>query len=168
MDAPTPRSLGRCGRVIVDDLLAFSKEPTTIIEPKKKLSVWAKGCLYSRVLQWSRYDLCYGIQVLDDVCQDLCENVCDRISKLLEVVLKNHASPMNEGDDTETDLLFGNDISLYQMLIGCAQWAVTLGRFHVQYATNTLAQYASVPRKGHFDRCLRLFGYLQHNPKGRI
>ena len=23
-------------------------------------------------------------------------------------------------------------------------------------------------RKGHFDRCLRLFGYLQHNPKGRL
>jgi hypothetical protein len=54
------------------------------------------------------------------------------------------------------------------MLIGCAQWAVTLGRFDIQFATNTLARYGSMPREGHMERCIRIFGYLKHFAKGRI
>src|SRR5512133_1542670 len=54
------------------------------------------------------------------------------------------------------------------MLIGCAQWAVTIGRFDIQYATITLARFAQMPREGHLQRCLRLFGYLKHYPKHRI
>ena len=54
------------------------------------------------------------------------------------------------------------------MLIGCAQWAVTIGRFDIQYATNTLARYSSYPRLGHLKRVIRLFGYLKHHSKYRI
>ena len=78
---------------------------------------------------------------------------------------------MDAGDhpeQDESDLLSPEEITQYQMLIGCAQWAVTLGRFDIQYATNTLARYASMPRDGYFKRCLRLFGYLKHNGKARI
>ena len=52
------------------------------------------------------------------------KNVCDRISKLLEVALKNHASPMNEGDHPEsddTDLLFGNVILLLDVSTSSTQ-----------------------------------------------
>ena len=78
---------------------------------------------------------------------------------------------METGDHPEmdeTDLLIGSDIPIYQMLLGCAQWAVTLGRFDIQYATNTMARFGSMPRQGHMQRCLRIFGYLKHNYKGRI
>lgn len=54
------------------------------------------------------------------------------------------------------------------MLIGSAQWAVTLGRYDIQYATNTLARYASMPRKGHYERALRMFGYLKHYNKAKL
>ena len=66
----------------------------------------------------------------------------NQIEKLLECELKNYGSPMEVDDHPELDEseeLFGNDITIYQMLLGCAQWAVMLGRFDVQYATNTLA-----------------------------
>ena len=53
-------------------------------------------------------------------------------------------------------------------MIGCAQWAVTLGRYDIQYATNTLARYASCPRGGHLKAITRVFGYLQHHKKYRI
>ena len=33
-------------------------------------------------------------------------------------------------------------ISQYQILIGSAQYAVTLGQYDVQYATNTLARFS--------------------------
>jgi len=99
------------------------------------------------------------------------KNVTEKIEALLDVRLKCYGSPMESGDHPETDdsdLLFGKDISSYQMLIGSAQWAIRLGRFDVQYATNTLARYANMPRQGHYDRALRIFGYLKHNAKARI
>ena len=78
---------------------------------------------------------------------------------------------METGDHPEvddSDLLPPDDIAIYQMLIGSAQWAVTLGRVDIQYATNTLARFASQPREGHLKRALRLFGYLKHQPKAKI
>lgn len=54
------------------------------------------------------------------------------------------------------------------MLVGCAQWAVTLGRFDVQYATNTMARYASCPREGHMQRLLHSFGYMKSHNRVRI
>ncbi len=44
------------------------------------------------------------------------------------------------------------------MLIGCAQWAVTIGRYDIQCTTNT----------GHMDRALRILGYLKHHSKGKL
>ena len=99
------------------------------------------------------------------------KNVTCKIELLLEVTLKNYGSPMEAGDHPEvdeTDLLVGDEIAKYQMLIGCAQWAVTLGHFDVQYATNTMARFSNLPREGHMDRMLRLFGYLKHNSKAKI
>jgi hypothetical protein len=54
------------------------------------------------------------------------------------------------------------------MLVGSAQWAVTLGRFDIQYATNTLARYNTKPREGHLKRMLRIFGYLKTHNRYRI
>jgi hypothetical protein len=67
---------------------------------------------------------------------------------------------MEAGDHPEmdeSDFLYGKDIAIYQMLIGSAQWAVRLGRFDIQYATNTLARYGTKPRVGHYERALRVF-----------
>ena len=38
------------------------------------------------------------------------------------------------------DLFPPNNISVHQLLIGCLQWAVILGRWDVQYTTKTPAQ----------------------------
>ncbi len=78
---------------------------------------------------------------------------------------------METGDHPEvdeSDLLPPDEVSIYQMLIGCAQWAVTIGRFDVQYATSTMARFAQLPREGHMKRVLRIFGYLKHHYKHRI
>jgi len=94
------------------------------------------------------------------------ETVTNTIEILLDVKLKNYGSPMEVGDhpeQDETDILYGKDVSIYQMLVGSAHWAVGLGRFDIQYATNTLAWYASMPRAGHLKRTLCLFGYLKQS-----
>jgi hypothetical protein len=99
------------------------------------------------------------------------KNTCKKIEDIFGIKLKNYGSPMEDSDHPEvdeTDFMSIEEISKYQMLVGCAQWAVTIGRFDIQYATNTMARFASAPREGHMKRMLRIFGYLQHHAKHRI
>ena len=54
------------------------------------------------------------------------------------------------------------------MLTGCAQWAVTLGRFDVMYATQTKVRFSAAPKQEHLMGMLRLFGYLKTHSKNGI
>ena len=62
----------------------------------------------------------------------------------------------------ETDLLSDDQISIYKSLLGSANWIITLGRFDIAYATNTLSRYSMAPRKGHMKAMHRVFGYLRN------
>jgi hypothetical protein len=158
--------------VIVDDLLVFSRDPTRILETLKsncgyKMSGVGVPEYYSGAdVEFDDVAKCWSISA-----KTYIRSVVDRIEKLLDTTFKNYGSPMEAGDHPEmdtTDFIYAQDISIYQMLIGCAQWAVTLGRFDIQYATNTLARFASAPREGHLNRCKRLFGYLKYNDKAKL
>ena len=157
--------------VIVDDLLIASKDPKGITEELKDLGYELKSV--GTPEYYNGADIKYDT---DNDCWTLSsetyiKTVCERIEKLLEVKLRNNGSPLVVGDhpeQDETEELYGKDITMYQMLIGCAQWAVNLGRFDIQYATNTLARYSVMPKRGHFERALRVFGYLQHNKCARL
>jgi len=99
------------------------------------------------------------------------KNVCDKIERLYEVKLRNYGSPLEAGyhpEIDETPLLSPNEVTKYRMLIGCAQWAVTLGRYDVMFAVSTMARYSAAPREGHLKTMLRAFGYLKHYCRGRI
>ena len=45
---------------------------------------------------------------------------------------------------------------------------ITLGRFDIHYAINTLSRYSGAPREGHMEAVRRVFGYLKKFNKGRI
>jgi hypothetical protein len=158
--------------VFVDDILVFSKRPQDIIEPlKNRFKYELKGV--GEPEYYNGANICKNpvTGCWEFSGKTYIKNVCEKIEKLLGVNLKNYGSPMEVGDHSEmdeTDLLPPEQIPIYQMLIGCAQWAVTIGRFDIQYATITLARFAQLPREGHLKRCLRLFGYLKHNAKHRI
>ena len=99
------------------------------------------------------------------------KSVCDRIEKFPEINLKNYGLPLDAGDHLDmddTDMLPSDDISVYQMFFGCLQWAVTLGRYDVQYATNTLAIFGQNSRDGHIKRYLRVFGFLKHHIRYKL
>ena len=46
-------------------------------------------------------------------------------------------------------------------MIGCLQWAVSLGRFDTQTATMTMSRFRVAPRKGHLERLKRIYGFLK-------
>jgi hypothetical protein len=98
--------------------------------------------------------------------------MCSKIEALLKITLKNYGAPMVTNDHPEideTDLLEPEHIKIYQMLIGCAQWVIPIGRFNIQYSTNTLARFSTCPRGiGHLKIIVHVFGYLKHHMKHRI
>jgi hypothetical protein len=88
-------------------------------------------------------------------------------AKLFDTPVKEHSSPMAEGDHPELDLteeLPPDGIRLYQSMIGTLQWAVTLGRFDIQMGVTSMSSFRVAPRQGHLDRLKRIYGYLKRNP----
>ncbi len=158
--------------VIVDDLLVFSKEPQDVIEPLTDVYGFElKGV--GQPEYYSGADLRYNEnqKCWEWMSRTYINNVTNKIEKCFDTTLRTYGSPLDENDHPEmdnTDPIAGDLIQKYQMLVGCAQWAVTLGRFDIQYATNTLARYGTCPREGHLKRMLRIFGYLKHHNRARI
>jgi hypothetical protein len=83
---------------------------------------------------------------------------------ILCVMDQESTSPLEKGDHPEIDTteeLDEEGIKRYQTMIGCLQWAVSLGRFDIQTATMTMSRYRVAPRIGHLDRLKRIYGYLK-------
>ena len=158
--------------VIVDDLLIFSKYPDQIIGPLQDVCKYElKGVGVPEY--YSGADVRYNQEERswEWMSKTYVSGLIDRIQKLFGHELRGHSSPLDANDHPElddTDLLVGSDVQIYQMLVGSAQWAVTLGRFDIQYATNTLARYNTRPREGHLRRMMRVFGYLKTHNRYRI
>lgn len=68
----------------------------------------------------------------------------------------------------ETELLLPDQISGYKSLLDSANWIITLGRFDIAYATNSLSRYSMPPRQGHMESMYKIFGYLRVLSKGKI
>ena len=150
--------------VYVDDLLIAARNPEEIVSKLKeqhkfKLNgvgplTYHSGCDYFR----------------DDV-GTLCYGPKKYISKLnnpYEAMFGNkpreYTSPLEKGDHPEidtTDELDQDGIKRYQTMIGCLQWAVSLGWFDIQTSTMTMSRFRVAPRKGHLERLKRMYGYLK-------
>ena len=58
-----------------------------------------------------------------------------------------------------------SDASYYQSLIGILQWIVELGRVDVCLEVSMMSSHLALPRKGHMEQVMQIFGYLKkyHN-----
>ena len=104
-------------------------------------------------IEWDKGRQCWTLEA-----KSYIKGVCDRIEKLLEIPLKNIGTPLDAGDHPEmddTDLFVPSEAPIYQMMIRCLRWAVTLGRYDIQYAINTLARFGQKPHDGHLKRAVK-------------
>jgi len=156
--------------VYSDDVLVFSKNPLKILRGLEALFP-LKG------VGEPEYYLEGDIGTTKDgkyrtlSAKTYIKNCCDKIEKLYEVTLRNYGSPLEAGFHPETDttpLLIGDSISKYRMLVGCANWAVTLGRWDIHFAVSTMGRFNAAPREGHEKAMLRIFGYLKHSHRRHV
>ena len=69
-------------------------------------------------------------------------------------------------DDTAE--LKADGLQWYQELIGQLRWAVELGRVDILLEVSLLSQHLALPREGHLEQVLHIFGFLKDNKKLRI
>ena len=99
------------------------------------------------------------------------KNIIPKFEKLLGKSFKSLKTPMAENLHPELDktpLLTIEDTAVYRSIIGSLNWTITLGRFDIFYATNTLSRFMQAPRSGHMAAAERILGYLKTYNKGRI
>lgn len=89
----------------------------------------------------------------------------------INAALYPHKTPLPEGTQPELDtspLLDEKGIKAYQSLIGMAQWAATILRLDINFATSSLSRFSVAPREGHYQLALHLFGYLKRHKNKRL
>jgi len=95
----------------------------------------------------------------------------DNYTRLFGTQPREASSPTTTGDHPEldtSDLLEGDDIKIYQSLIGALQWVIQIGRFDITTSVMTLSRFRALPRQGHLDRIKRIYGYLRRYRHGKI
>jgi hypothetical protein len=135
----------------VDDVISFSKDPMSVIDELKK-DYMLKG------VGEPNYYLGGNVDPLDTTWKDdnvslalsactYVKNVVERFETVLgqnyayRKLLSEHYHP--ECDDTP--LLDNRGAAIYRGLIGSANWAVTLGCFDSQYATQMMSRFSMAP-----------------------
>jgi hypothetical protein len=89
----------------------------------------------------------------------------------LDGTLYEHRNPLPAESHPELDdspLLDEDGIRFYQMLIGMAQWACTIGCLDISFAVSSLSRFSAAPREGHLELAIYMFGYLKKFPNRRI
>ena len=157
----------------VDDLCLVMKDPEAFLEV-------LKSAPYHFKLKGSgpmAFHLGCGFERDDDgiLCMDpkkYIEKMIQSYEQLYgEKPNQKFRSPLEDGDQPGLDtseFLDEDGISQYQSLVGSMQWAISLGRLDIQTAVMTLSRYRAQPRKGHLERCKRVYGYITRFKHFRI
>ena len=160
----------------VDDVIVFSKNPLFIINELKKTYImkdvgkpqyYLGGDVIDLTDEWEKEGISAAFSA-----ETYIANTLPKLAKLCgHEDFKKANTPFSEDyhpELDETPLVPPERISLYQSLLGSANWIITLGRFDIHYSINTLSRYSMAPREGHMLAMHRVFGYLRQRPKGKI
>jgi hypothetical protein len=106
--------------------------------------------------------------VLDYVSGNLCEVSLARSGrrlpgKCITPFSCNYAPWLETTAELKAD-----GVQHYQELIGVLRWAVEIARVDILLETSLLSTYLAMPREGHLEQALHIFGYLKGNPKRKL
>ncbi len=158
-----------------DYILSFSRDPLEVINTIKKEYIlkgigtpeyYLGGDVDYLDDPWTKDDITFGFSA-----RTYIKNVVEKYEHLLGYELRTYKTPMDDTYHPELDnspLVPSREASKYRGMIGSCNWMVTLGRYDIQYATQTYARFSMAPRDGHFRALQRVFGYLKKFPKGRL
>ena len=77
-------------------------------------------------------------------------NSVEKLERLMERQFGTSSTPMAELDHPDLDdspLCLDKEATLYCLMVGSANWVVTLGRFDIAFALQSLARFSMAPHK---------------------
>ena len=82
--------------------------------------------------------------------------------------LRKYDTPLPSGyrpEIDETPELKEDGANYYQELVGILRWIVELGRIDLATETSMMSSHLAMPREGHLEAVIHMFGYLKKRPK---
>ena len=160
----------------VDDLIAFSKDPMSIMKELEntyimkgvgKPQYYLGGDVIDLPDEWHKEHCrtAFSAETYIKNCIPKIAAMCNKKG------FRGYKTPFSDTYHAELDtspLCDTETISKYKSLIGSANWIITLGRFDIAYAVSTLSRYSVAPRERHFEAMERVFGYLGKFPDGKL
>ena len=103
-------------------------------------------------------------------CKAAVRNVEDYI-KTRGMTLPRAKTPIQTIYRPELDVtpeLNTADATYYQSLIGILRWLVELGRIDICLEVSMMSSHLALPREGHLEQVLHIFGYLKKYHNGTL
>ena len=163
----------------VDDVLCISHNPTKSrkriqqdfklkddkIEPPDVYlgATLAKMTLDDGKTCWTMSPEQYVKAAIANVEEDLAKHGRRLPSKCVTPFSSNYAPWLEESPELKAD-----GVQRFQELIGQLRWAVEIGRVDILLETSLLSSYLAMPRVGHLEQALHIFGYLKTHPKRKL
>jgi hypothetical protein len=98
-----------------------------------------------------------------NVEEDLAMNGRRLPSKCVTPFSSNHAPWWEDAAKLKAD-----GLQRFQELIGQLRLAAEIGRVDILLETSLLSSYLAMPRVGHFEQALHMFGYLKSHQKRKL
>ena len=112
---------------------------------------------------WTMSPEQYVKAAIANVEEDLAKHGRRLPSKCVTPFSSNYAPWLEESPELKAD-----GVQRFQELIGQLRWAVEIGRVDILLETSLLSSYLAMPRVGHLEQALHIFGYLKTHPKRKL
>jgi len=104
-------------------------------------------------------------------CKAAVKNIEEKLAKSGKRLPTRCGTPLKHGYKPELDTspeLKADGLQYYQELIGVLRWAVELGRVDLLLETAIMSTHLAMPRIGHLEQVIHIFGYLREHPKRKL
>ena len=107
----------------------------------------------------------------DKYCKAAVANMETALAKKGKKMPGKCVTPMSSNYRPELDVteeLKADGLQFYQECIGVLRWAVEIGRIDILLEVSLMSSHLALPRIGHLEEIIHVFGYLKHVPKFRL
>ena len=163
----------------VDDVLSISNDPMATmkgIQNKFKLKddkieepTSYLGAQLSKMTNVEGTE-CWAM-ASDQYCDAAVNNVSEVLEKKGLRLPSKCVTPFTTGYRPEIDTtpeLKADGVQYYMELIGVLRWAVEIGRVDIHLEVVLLSSHLAMPRQGHLEQVMHIFGYLKIHKKMRL
>ena len=103
--------------------------------------------------------------LLEAYCKVAVKNVEQKLSEDGKQLPTKCDTPMKLAYQPE---LKAEGVQYYQELVDVLRWTVELGQVDILYEVATMLTHLAMPRIGHFEELLHIFGYLTQGPTRKL